>query len=56
MDLIIKFAYDETGAPALEYALILAILGVALITSITAIGSALSAVFGSVSSTLSGGS
>ena len=45
MDLILKFAYDEAGAPALEYALILAILGIGLITGITTIGGALNTSF-----------
>ena len=34
MDLIFRFAWDETGTPAMEYALILALLGIALIASI----------------------
>jgi Flp pilus assembly pilin Flp len=49
MDLIIKFACDEAGAPALEYALLLAILGIGLISAISAVGGALNAIFGNVS-------
>jgi pilus assembly protein Flp/PilA len=48
MDLILKFAYDEAGAPALEYALILALLGIGLISGITALGNTLSNVFATV--------
>jgi Flp pilus assembly pilin Flp len=45
MDLIMKFACDEAGAPALEYAIILAILGVGLIGSISLLGTTLRTVF-----------
>jgi len=45
MDLILKFAYDEAGAPALEYAIILALLGIGLITGINTIGGALNTAF-----------
>jgi Flp pilus assembly pilin Flp len=48
MDLILKFAYDDAGAPALEYALILALLGVGLISGISALGGTLSNVFASL--------
>jgi pilus assembly protein Flp/PilA len=49
MDQIIQFSCDEAGSPAVEYALILAILGVALIGGMTAIGSALTGIFTAVS-------
>jgi Flp pilus assembly pilin Flp len=49
MDLILRFAYDDAGAPALEYAIILAILGVGLMSGISAIGGALNSVFLSIS-------
>jgi pilus assembly protein Flp/PilA len=52
MDLIIRFVTDEGGAPALEYALILAILGIGLMGGMTAIGDALNSVFGKVSTQL----
>ena len=45
MDLIMKFLCDEAGAPALEYALILALLGIGLISAINAIGGALTGAF-----------
>ena len=55
MDLIIRFICDEAGAPALEYALILAFLGVALIGGIGALGGALNGVFISITDKLVSG-
>jgi len=54
MELIIKFFSDETGAAALEYAIILALLGVALIAGITAVGASLSGTFRLVSEKIPG--
>ncbi len=48
MEQIIRFTRDEAGAAALEYALILTLLGIALIGGIRAIGGALSGVFNGV--------
>jgi pilus assembly protein Flp/PilA len=45
MDLIMKFACDEAGAAALEYSIILALLGVGLIGSIGFLGTTLRTVF-----------
>ena len=45
MDLIIRFTSDEAGAAALEYALILTILGIALMGGMNALGNALNGVF-----------
>ena len=42
MDLIIKFAVDEAGASAVEYAFMLAFIAVAIVASITSFGSAVS--------------
>jgi pilus assembly protein Flp/PilA len=56
MDLIMNFVCDEAGAAATEYALILVILGVALMSAISAIGTNLTSVFTGVSGHLSGGS
>jgi Flp pilus assembly pilin Flp len=56
MDLIFRFFSDEAGAPALEYAIILAILGVGLMGGMNAIGDALNGVFGKVSTKLASGS
>jgi pilus assembly protein Flp/PilA len=55
MDLIVKFIVDEAGAAAVEYAFILVILGVAMISAYTALGTALTGVFTNVSGNLSGG-
>jgi pilus assembly protein Flp/PilA len=52
MDLIARFISDEAGAAALEYALILALLGIGLIASIRAIGTNLSGVFTTVAGKL----
>jgi Flp pilus assembly pilin Flp len=54
MDLIIKFACEETGAPALEYSLLLALIGIFLISSIGALGTSLIGVFISMSGKLAG--
>jgi pilus assembly protein Flp/PilA len=56
MDLIIKFICDEVGAPALEYALLLALLAIGLLSAITTIGNSLTGIFTRVSGNLTGGS
>lgn len=50
---IIRFAYDEDGATAIEYGLIAALVSVAAIGALTAMGGSLSTMFNSVSSALS---
>lgn len=50
---IIRFAYDEDGATAIEYGLIAALVSVAAIGALTAMGGSLSNMFNSVSSALS---
>ena len=47
------FLKDESGATAIEYGLIAALIGVAIITAVTAVGTELDALFGTVSSKLS---
>ena len=47
------FAQDESGATAIEYGLIAALVSVAAIGALTAMGSSLSTMFNSVSSALS---
>jgi pilus assembly protein Flp/PilA len=47
------FAKDESGATAIEYGLIAALVSVAAIGALTAMGSSLSTMFNSVSSALS---
>ena len=50
----IHFAKDEDGATAIEYGLIAALVSVAAIGALTAMGNSLSTMFNSVSSALSG--
>ena len=38
MDLIIRFTRDEGGAAALEYALVLTLIGIALMAGMSALG------------------
>ncbi len=51
---IIRFANDEDGATAIEYGLIAALVSVAAIGALTAMGNSLSTMFNTVSSALSG--
>ncbi len=48
------FANDESGATAIEYGLIAALVSVAAIGALTAMGQSLSTMFNTVSSALSG--
>ena len=45
MDLILKFSADEAGAPAVEYALLLAFIAVAIAASIQTFGLAVANLF-----------
>ena len=47
------FYSDETGATAIEYGLIAALVSVAAIGALTSLGSNLNTLFGSVSNTMS---
>ena len=47
------FLKDESGATAIEYGLIAALISVALITGATALGDALDAKFSSIATTIS---
>jgi pilus assembly protein Flp/PilA len=49
-----RLVVDEEGATMVEYALMLAVLSAALVTSVTALSTAISGKFTSVSTTLSG--
>lgn len=51
--LINKFLKDEDGATAIEYGLIAALIAVAIITAVTAVGSNLDTTFSEVASALS---
>jgi len=50
--LINKFLTDEDGATAIEYGLIAALIAVAIITAIKAVGSNLSSTFNNVAANL----
>jgi pilus assembly protein Flp/PilA len=52
MQSIKKFVANETGATAIEYALIASLIAVAIIAGLTALGTRLSTTFGEVSSNL----
>jgi pilus assembly protein Flp/PilA len=51
-DLINRFKADEDGATAIEYGLIAALIAVAIIAAVRAVGTSLSTTFGSVSTAL----
>ncbi|MGZ5920454.1 MAG: Flp family type IVb pilin [Rhizomicrobium sp.] len=50
--LISRFVRDESGATAIEYGLIAALIAVVIITALTTIGTKLSSTFTSVSNKL----
>jgi pilus assembly protein Flp/PilA len=47
-----RFAQDESGATAIEYGLIAALIGVAIVTSATLVGTRLDAIFNRVATDL----
>jgi len=49
---VARFAKDESGATAIEYGLIVALIAVVIITAVTTLGTNLSAAFTSVGSTI----
>ena len=52
MTIFARFAKDESGATAIEYGLIAALISVAIIVAATALGGNLSALFQGLSDTL----
>jgi pilus assembly protein Flp/PilA len=54
MKTLINFVKDESGATAIEYGLIAALVAVGLIAALTALGDSLSAIFYRVSDELDG--
>jgi pilus assembly protein Flp/PilA len=52
MNLISRFVRDESGATAIEYGLIAALVAVVIITGLTAVGTSLSTKFASIATTL----
>lgn len=51
-NLFVRFAKDESGATAIEYGLIAAGIGVAIVTTVGTVGSDLNTLFTSVSTNL----
>ncbi|QFY61991.1 Flp family type IVb pilin [Rhizobium grahamii] len=51
--LVSRFLKDESGATAIEYGLIAALISVALITGASALGNKLNLMFNSLSNTIS---
>lgn len=52
MKTLIKFLKDEDGATAIEYGLIAALIAVAIITAVGAVGSDLATTFSAVASAI----
>ena len=52
MNLISRFVRDESGATAIEYGLIAALIAVVIITGVTAVGTKLSATFNTLQGNL----
>jgi pilus assembly protein Flp/PilA len=55
MDLIIKLTWDEAGASAVEYGLLLAFIAVAIAASVSIFGAALNGLFSDAATKLPGG-
>jgi pilus assembly protein Flp/PilA len=51
-NLFSRFVRDESGATAIEYGLIAALIAVVIITALTTVGTALSTKFNSIATTL----
>jgi pilus assembly protein Flp/PilA len=56
MNLVSRFMTDESGATAIEYGLIAAIVSVGIIAALGKVSKSLNSTFGSVSSALDGAS
>ncbi len=52
MNIISRFVRDESGATAIEYGLIAALIAVVIITGVTAVGTKLSTSFATISGNL----
>jgi pilus assembly protein Flp/PilA len=52
MNIISRFVRDESGATAIEYGLIAALIAVVIITGVTAVGTALKTTFTNLSGNL----
>ena len=53
-DLIVRFADDESGATAIEYGLLAALIAVVIIASVTAVGTNMSAQFNKIANKIGG--
>jgi len=53
MNIISRFVRDESGATAIEYGLIAALIAVVIITALTAVGTQLSAKFSTIATSVS---
>ncbi|MBU1305028.1 MAG: Flp family type IVb pilin [Alphaproteobacteria bacterium] len=54
MNTIARFMNDESGATAIEYGLIAALIAVGIIAAATTLGGSLSSLFGTISGKLDG--
>ena len=52
MNIISRFVRDESGATAIEYGLIAALIAVVVITGVTAVGTKLSSTFSTLSNSI----
>jgi pilus assembly protein Flp/PilA len=52
LNLIARFARSQSGATAIEYGLIVALIAVVIIGAVTTLGTTLSTTFGNVTSSL----
>jgi len=50
--LVARFASDESGATAIEYGLIAALISVVIITIVSAVGTNVTAVFGKINTAM----
>jgi pilus assembly protein Flp/PilA len=53
-NLLVRFAKNESGATAIEYGLIAALIGVAIVAAVTAVGGQLNTLFGTIKTDLGG--
>jgi pilus assembly protein Flp/PilA len=54
MNTVARFMNDESGATAIEYGLIAALIAVGIIAAATTLGNSLSSLFGRISNKLNG--
>jgi pilus assembly protein Flp/PilA len=55
LKLIQKFIRDEEGVTAIEYGLIAALIGVAIVAAVSSVGGELNTLFGTIQTNLAGG-